>query len=126
MESDFYLMRLELTAFLGAHIEEVPNAEGVLERSVVIPIDRNGLRESSWHRVRGYIYVHRLKSYVNENWTHSLKMKLPKDKQEQLRDLGYEIPYVGFMKPWINKYYNGIPKEGYSSKVKDIKYDDND
>ena len=41
--NNFYL-RIVLTSFFGARVQEVENEEGVMEKCVCIPIERNDLK----------------------------------------------------------------------------------
>ena len=123
MNYDMAIMRLDLSAFLGAHIEDLPNQEGVTERSVVIPITRNGIQETPRHKLLTYAFVRRLKSYVNNDWTHAIRLKMPKDMIVRLRELGYESPYIGYLKPEDIKATVYNPKEN----IKRVKnYDDDE
>lgn len=116
------VMKIVLTSFLGARVQDVPDEEGNEERCVCIPIDRNGLRIGSTGKVSAYAFVVKTRNANRYGWTHYLKMKSNPNFIKKLNELGYEAPYLGNIKPAtfiINKkgYQNML--SGQRVKVED-------
>lgn len=98
---DFGVLRFVLTAFFGAQVKDVENEYGDMEKCVCIPLDRNGLRETDKGTVSAYAYVNRSSVQSSVGWTHYLRPKVNKEWAKKMRDLGYEMPYIGSMKPSV-------------------------
>lgn len=116
------ILKFVLTSFFGAKIEEVADEEGNLEKCVCIPIERNGLHVCSNGKVSAYAFVNKTRNANMHGWTHYLKMKCKPDFVKKIMGLGYEVPYVGNLKPAnyiINKgnYENTV--EGKKVKIED-------
>lgn len=115
-------MKIVLTSFMGARVQDVVDEEGNEERCVCIPIDRNGLRVGSTGKVSSYAFVMKTRNANRYGWTHYLKMKCNPNFVKKLNELGYEVPYLGNIKPAnfiINKkgYQNTL--SGQKVRVKD-------
>ena len=93
------VMRVELTAFLGARVDTVLDENGNEERCVCIPLDRNNLHEGSTGKVSAYAFVVKTRNANRFGWTHYLKMKCNPNFVKKLNDLGYKVPYLGNIKP---------------------------
>jgi hypothetical protein len=87
-----YEMRMKLTKFIGSRIIESEDENGVVERGVFIPIDKNCLFETE----NGDVLV---AAFVNENMlaqggknnvSHIIKQKTNPKHAQKLRDLGYK------------------------------------
>lgn len=88
-----YEMRLKLTKFIDSRIIENEDSNGVYERGVFIPIDKNCLYETE----QGDIL---LSAFVTENMimpnsnrqpvSHIVKQKISKNHLQKLKDLGYK------------------------------------
>ena len=116
------ILRVILTSFLGAHVSDVEGAEGVLEKCVCIPIEKNNLSIGPTGRVSAYMFVTKTRNANQYGWTHYLKLKAHTDFVRKMNALGYEMPYLGNIKPAkfvVNKnsYYNSL--SGKKVKVKD-------
>ena len=116
------IMKIVLTSFMGARVQDVVDEEGNEERCVCIPIDRNGLRVGSTGKVSSYAFVMKTRNANRYGWTHYLKMKCNPNFVKKLNELGYEVPYLGNIKPAnfiINKkgYQNTL--SGQKVRVKD-------
>lgn len=112
--------KITLTAFFGARIEELQNENGKVEKCVCIPIERNGLCIGRSGKVNAYAFVNKTKNADRGEWTHYLKMKMPLSLVRKYNDLGYNIPYLGNIKPKnyiIHKNaYNEAKNKGYVNK----------
>ena len=106
-----YEMRMKLTKFLGSRIIENEDENGLMERGVFIPIDKNCLFETE----TGDVLV---AAFVNENMlspqgnknnvSHVIKQKTNAKHAQKLKDLGYKSSLtLGTMflsKPRFNNY----------------------
>lgn len=111
------VLKFILTAFFGAHITDVVNEEGMNEKCVCIPIDRNNLHIGKGGKVCCYAFVNRSIVASQENWSHYLQMKSTSDFARKMNELGYKMPYLGNLKP--ANYV--IHKKGYQEKIKGSK-----
>ena len=93
--NNFYL-RIVLTSFFGARVQEVENEEGVMEKCVCIPIDRNDLKINPKNQnVSAYFFMTECTTANIYGWTHYLKMKTSIAFKRLTDSLGMEIPYAG-------------------------------
>lgn len=107
MKNANYILNLKLNSFIDSRIVEVEDNEGVMEKGIFIPIDKNGLRVTDRGNVRCYAFVNENQTYTHEKQTHYVRLKGSKAWVEHLKDLGYESPYIGYMRPnkWkVGKY----------------------
>jgi hypothetical protein len=116
------ILKVVLTAFLGARIDTVIDENGNEEKCVCIPIDRNGLRIGSTGKVTAYAFVVKTRNANRYGWTHYLKMKCHPNFVKKINGLGFEVPYLGNIKPAsfiVHKksYQNEL--SGQKVKVKD-------
>lgn len=116
------ILKFVLTSFFGARIEDVPNEDGNMERCVCIPIDRNDLYVCDNGKVSAYAFVNKTRNANINGWTHYLKMKCSPGFAKKMIGLGYDVPYVGNLKP--ANYV--IHKGGYEQTVegKKVKVED--
>lgn len=99
-----YILRLNLTSFIGSRIVEVEDEDEHLERGVFIPIERNVLYEDEKsHNIMCEAFVNKLYHKSQDNRTHSVKQKAPMAHVERLKNLGFDTPKLGGM--WLNERY---------------------
>lgn len=89
-------MKLNLTKFAGARVEEIETDKGMTERGVFIPIEDNDLYVS--HRT-GNVYAN---GFVTENYdvfdhrkTHYITLKLSKRLLRRFEREGRKSPVLG-------------------------------
>lgn len=110
---DTYVIKIILTKFFGASIQQVPNEEGVLEECVCIPIDRNNLKKNKKQQVTSYFFMSRRLVPDIYGWTHYLRMKCEPRFMKKMKDMGYEMPYFGNAKDKVEVIY----KQDYQRKL---------
>lgn len=93
------ILKIVLTSFLGSRIDTVLDEEGNEEKCVCIPIDRNNLHIGSTGKVSAYAFVVKTRNANRFGWTHYLKMKVNPDFVRRINNLGYQVPYLGNIKP---------------------------
>jgi len=93
------VLKFVLTAFFGARIEDVLDENGNMEKCVCIPIDRNNLYVCDNGKVSAYAFVNKTRNANMHGWTHYLRMKCQPDFVKKITSLGYEVPYLGNLKP---------------------------
>lgn len=99
-----YTMRLNLTGFIGSRVENVENADGVVERGIFIPIDDNALYEDPrTHHILCEAFVTAKTTYASDGKTHYIKQKVPVYHVSKLDELGYKVPTLGHL--WMNTSY---------------------
>ena len=116
------ILKFVLTSFFGARLEDVPDENGNMEKCVCIPIDRNNLYVCDNGKVSAYAFVNKTRNANMHGWTHYLRMKCQPNFVKKITELGYEVPYLGNLKPAnyiIHKgnYENTV--EGKKVKVED-------
>lgn len=94
-----YTLRLLLTNFLGSRVMDLENQDGIIERGVFIPMDMNGLHETSRGNVAAHFFVTERLTASKDGSSHYIKLKMPKESLERINNLGYETPFVGSMHP---------------------------
>lgn len=118
------VMKIVLTSFLGARVDSVLDENGNEEKCVCIPIDRNGLHIGQTGKVTAYAFVVKTRNANRFGWTHYLKMKSNPSFVKKVRELGYDVPYLGNIKPAeyisYNKNYRNTVSGG---KVKVEEYE---
>lgn len=120
--SDDYILRFNLTGFIGARVVEVEDEDENLERGVFIPIDRNVLHEDEETKhVMCEAFVNKLSFKTSDNRTHSLRQKTPMSHVDKLRSLGFDTPKLGGM--WKNERYK---RKGGSKKYGGYKKQNNE
>lgn len=93
------VMKIVLTSFLGARVETVLDEEGNEEQCVCIPIDRNNLRIGRTGKVSAYAFVNKTRNANRYGWTHYLKLKYNTNFVKKVNEMGFDIPYIGNIKP---------------------------
>lgn len=111
------ILKFVLTNFLGARVDEVMNEEGNMERCVCIPLDRNNLHEGRTGKVSAYAFVNKTQNANQYGWTHYLKLKFNPNFANKVKELGYDIPYVGNLKPSNYVIFKNAYEEGLKPKV---------
>lgn len=107
------ILKFVLTSFLGARVDTVLDEEGNEEKCVCIPLDRNNLHVGSSGKVAAYAFVVKTRNANKFGWTHYLKMKCNPNFVKRVNDLGYQIPYLGNIKPAEYIVY----KKGYNNAL---------
>lgn len=120
-----YELLIKLSNFVDARLMDIEDNDGVMERCLVIPIEKNSLIVTRFKTVYCEAYATEKTFACSDNNTHYLRQKLNKASREKLERLGYKPPYMGSMKPSRYKpLYQTDIKYGYEQKVKKI--DDNE
>lgn len=115
------ILKFVLTSFLGARVDEVMDENGNMERCVCIPLDRNNLREGKTGKVSAYAFVNKSQNANQYGWTHYLKLKLDPNFVERINGLGYDVPYVGNLKPSNYIVFKKNYEEGLKAKSVKVK-----
>lgn len=116
------ILKFVLTSFFGARLEDVPDENGNMEKCVCIPIDRNNLYVCDNGKVSAYAFVNKTRNANMHGWTHYLRMKCQPKFVKKITELGYEVPYLGNLKPANYVIYKGNYEntvEGKKVKVED-------
>lgn len=116
------ILKFVLTSFFGARLEYVPDENGNMEKCVCIPIDRNNLYVCDNGKVSAYAFVNKTRNANMHGWTHYLRMKCQPNFVKKITELGYEVPYLGNLKPANYVIYKGNYEntvEGKKVKVED-------
>ena len=69
-----YNLRIDLTSYIGARVENVPDERGVDELCVCIPIARNHLKLKENKRVYSQMQMYKSRIPTKYGWTHYIKM----------------------------------------------------
>ena len=99
-----YELLFKLTNFIDARVEEIEDANGTLEKCVVIPIDKNNLYTTKWNNVFCACFVNEADGDIGYDATHNVVQKLSYPALEKITSLGYKVPHLGIMRK--NKYKN--------------------
>lgn len=93
-----YCMTINLTAFIGSKVIEVEDENGIPEKGVFIPIDKNELYQSHGRVFFGAFVTE--KTYnTGDNKSHFVKQRVTGDHIKKLASLGYKCPYLGSLYP---------------------------
>ena len=115
-----YILRFNLTGFIGARVIEAYGDDDQLERGVFIPIERNSLYEVPGNKsVFCEAFVNEVTYRYSDGRSHSLKQKLNKEKVEKLASLGYKTPSLGAL--WNNEIYK-TPSFQQKTSEKRVKF----
>lgn len=90
-----YELRILLTKFIDSRVESIENADGILEEGVFIPIEKNALYRKNNGAIEFSAFVTENVHSPNDKRSHYIRLKLPKENVNRLRDLGYDTPYLG-------------------------------
>ena len=96
---DNFLVKLKLSDFIDSRVIEVENDDGVKEKGIFIPVEINDLFITKRNTVIAWMFATRKFYEPIDGLTHYLKLKTSREHLQKLRDLGYEPPYLGGMKP---------------------------
>lgn len=92
----YYTMRLNLTNFFGARIEQCEDEDGNLEEGVFIPLSKNDLKKTPKGNVSAYAYVNKIMfADPKYDWTHLIRLKMSASFAQKMKELGYKSPYLG-------------------------------
>lgn len=108
-----YEMRVKLSNFIDSRIVELEDDNGVMEKGIFIPIDKNALYVNEHKNVYFSAFVTEKMSNTGDNASHYLKQKTNKEHIKFLNDLGYKAPHLGSM--W---------EKNYNPKFQDSRYRD--
>lgn len=113
-----------LTRFFGAHVEDVMNEFGDMEKCVCIPIDRNALWQAKDQSWRCNVFVNKKLAADPYGFTHYMRLKASREFVRKTTELGYKMPYIGNIRP--ARYI--INKNNYSARLGEqrVKVDDDD
>lgn len=100
-----YTMRLALTKFLGSRVVEIEDADGVMEQGIFIPLAMNGMHVTNKGNVNAYAFVNERMTVSVDGSSHYIRLNIPPQYLKEVNKLGYELPYIGELKP-----HNHIPK----------------
>lgn len=94
-----YLINMNLTHFLGAYIKEMENEGGNIEKYVCIPMNRNNINV---FKSDAYVNLtmNEKNTAMDNGWTHSISVYMPKDVIEKLSLMGYKPPFIGKAKAY--------------------------
>lgn len=108
-----YNLTFNLTKFLGSRVVDMENQDGFMERGVFIPLDMNGLHVTKRGNVNAYAFVSERMGISVDGSSHYLRLKVPQEALKEINKLGYELPYIGCMKPFnhTTKYQYDKMKE---------------
>lgn len=113
------IMKIVLTSFLGARVDTVLDENGNEERCVCIPLDRNNLHEGRTGKVTAYAFVVKTRNANRFGWTHYLKMKCNPNFVKRINEFGFQVPYLGNIKPAEYMLYgNNYSSNNIGQKVK--------
>ena len=97
-----YEMRVKLSNFIDSRIIEQEDDNGVREKGIFIPIDKNALYVNDHNCVFFSAFVTEKMSNTGDNASHYLKQKTNKQHVAMLDSLGYKTPNLGSM--WEKNY----------------------
>lgn len=109
-----YLLRFNLSSFLGSKVIEVENDDEVFERGVFIPIDINGFYESN---KTGNIMCEGI-AYANTysqggRKTHHIRQRVNNSTLEKMQNIGYTPPIIGGLWPVFSSTGKDICDDDY-------------
>lgn len=116
-----YEMRLKLTKFVGSRIIEDEDENGVMERGVFIPIEKNCLFETEKGdiMVSAFVNENMLTPYGNKNGiSHIIRQKSHPNHVQKLKDLGYKGALLLGTMFLSNPAYNRYNKQASGQRVK--------
>lgn len=112
----------KLSNFIGSRAIELEDDNGIMEMCLVIPIERNGLVVTSNKNVYCKFFINENRFDKTDKSTHYFRQKSNDSHRAKLSSLGYEMPYLGSMKPSkFNSKFSYNPLR--NKKVKNIDLD---
>lgn len=99
---DCYRMRILLTNFLRARIQEVENEHGDIEKCVCIPIDDNKIYVTKGNSA--IVDVEMIKTNIQSRfgWTHGVRQVPYSSLLDAYKSHGLTLPFIGSAKKLIN------------------------
>lgn len=97
-----YEMRVKLSNFIDSRIVEQEDDNGVMEKGIFIPIDKNALYVNDHNCVYFSAFVTEKVSNTGDNASHYIKQKTNREHIAVLNSLGYKTPNLGSM--WEKNY----------------------
>ena len=124
-----YEMRVKLSNFIDSRIIEQEDDNGVREKGIFIPIDKNALYVNDHNCVFFSAFVTEKMSNTGDNASHYLKQKTNKQHVAMLDSLGYKTPNLGSM--WEKNYQPRFQDKSHkdyrgNAKVKIVRNNDSD
>lgn len=115
-----YEMRIKLSNFIDSRIAEMEDDNGIMEKGIFIPIEKNALYVNEYNNVYFSAFVTERISNTGDNATHYIKQKTNKSHVERLNELGYKAPNLGSMweKNYNPRFQNGVGVNNGNRKVK--------
>lgn len=92
-----YELRVKLSNFIDSRIIEQEDDNGVTEKGIFIPIEKNALYVNDHKCVYFSAFVTEKMSNTGDNATHYVKQKTNKQHLAMLDSLGYKTPNLGSM-----------------------------
>lgn len=112
-----YRMRIMLTDFLRARIQEVENEQGDLEKCVCIPIKDNGIYVSKGNSAIVDIEMIKTKIKSPFGWTHGVRQVPFSSLLDAYKSHGVRLPFIGSGKKLSsyrdNKGYKEVIAENF-------------
>lgn len=97
-----YEMRVKLSNFIDSRIVKQEDDNGVMEKGIFIPIDKNALYVNDHNCVYFSAFVTEKVSNTGDNASHYIKQKTNREHIAALNSLGYKTPNLGSM--WEKNY----------------------
>lgn len=122
-----YEMRVKLSNFIDARIVEQEDDNGVMEKGIFIPIEKNALYVNDHKCVYFSAFVTEKISNTGDNASHYIKQKTNKEHIATLNSLGYKAPNLGSMweknyRPKFQEKGAGVNNSNGKVKISDDKY----
>ena len=113
---DCYRMRIMLTDFLRARIQEVENEYGELEKCVCIPIEDNGIYVTKGNSAIVDIEMIQTNIKSRFGWTHGVRQVPYSSLLDVYKSHGVSLPFIGSGKKLSNYKDNKGYKEVIAEK----------
>lgn len=97
-----YEIRVKLSNFIDSRIIEQEDDNGVTEKGIFIPIEKNALYVNEHKCVFFSAFVTEKVTNTGDNASHYIKQKTNKQHVAMLDSLGYKTPNLGSM--WEKNY----------------------
>lgn len=120
-----YIAKLKLSNYLNSRVIEVENDDGIMEKGIFIPIDMNGLVLTPRNQVISWLFVNEKLHDTGDGYSHYLRIKTDIDHVKSIKDMGYDVPYMGNMKSsFFTTQYHKKMETLTDKRVKNIDYDE--
>ena len=90
-----YLLRLNMSNFLGAYVKDMENESGVDEPYLCIPIKRNSFTRYPDNRVISFLRMYVTPFDMHTGWPCSLAVSPNRDGIDFLKSMGYKYAVMG-------------------------------